>query len=79
MNNNLLKDINSENESDDDSDKCVLNEEELTFNPYNPLNKEININNIVDLLNKYNIFTKPLIWNYIKDHLFINLIQNVLN
>ena len=59
MNNNLLKDINSENESDDDNDKCVLNEEELIFNPYNPLNKEINISNIIDLLNKYGIFTKP--------------------
>ena len=33
--------------------------EELIFNPYNPLNKEIVISDVQELLKNYGIFTKP--------------------
>ena len=69
--NGCLKDINSDNESDineplNDSDPNnitnddnIISTEELIFNPYNPLNKEIEISAVQEILNKYGIFAKP--------------------
>ena len=59
-----LKDNNSDNESDSEpnnitNDDNIINSEELVFNPYNPLNKEIQITNIQEILNNYGIFAKP--------------------
>ena len=59
-----LKDNNSDNESDLEpnnitNDDNIINSEELVFNPYNPLNKEIQITNIQEILNNYGIFAKP--------------------
>ena len=41
------------------SDDNIINSEELVFNPYNSLNKEIQITNIQEILNNYGIFAKP--------------------
>jgi ribonuclease-3 len=59
-----LKDNNSDNESDTEpnnitNDDNIINSEELVFNPYNPINKEIQITNVQQLLNNYGIFAKP--------------------
>jgi ribonuclease-3 len=59
-----LKDNNSDNESDTEpnnitNDDNIINSEELVFNPYNSLNKEIQITNIQEILNNYGIFAKP--------------------
>ena len=59
-----LKDNNSDNESDDESnnitnDDNIISSDELVFNPYNTINKEIQIFNIQEILNNYGIFTKP--------------------
>ena len=59
-----LKDNNSDNESDPEpnnitNDDNIINSEELVFNPYNSLNKEIQITNIQEILNNYGIFAKP--------------------
>ena len=63
-NNLCLKDINSDNESVEDVNdineiNTISNSEELVFNPYNPINKEIQITNVQQLLNNYGIFAKP--------------------
>ena len=63
--NEVIKDINSEDESNDEETNNITNEsniissDELIFNPYNNNNKEIQLHNIVSLLSKYGIFTKP--------------------
>lgn len=63
--NEVIKDINSEDESNDEENNNITNEsniissDELIFNPYNSNNKEIQLNNIVTILSKYGIFTKP--------------------
>ena len=67
--NEIIKDVNSEDESNDDENNNITensniinnnnNCEELIFNPYNNNNKEIQLHNIVSILNKYGIFTKP--------------------
>ncbi len=63
--NEVIKDINSEDESNDEENNNITNisniitNEELIFNPYNNNNKEIQLNNIVSILSKYGIFTKP--------------------
>ena len=55
----------SDSESDEDNninsniDSNIINSEELIFNPYNTLNKEIEISNVQQILNAYGIFTKP--------------------
>tara|TARA_B100001175_G_scaffold286813_1_gene268796 strand:- start:549 stop:1631 length:1083 start_codon:yes stop_codon:yes gene_type:complete len=59
-----LKDNNSDNESDTEpnnitNDDNIINSEELVFNPYNSINKEIQITNVQQLLNNYGIFAKP--------------------
>ncbi len=58
-----LKDNNSDNESEDESnnitDDNIISSDELVFNPYNTINKEIQIYNIQEILNNYGIFTKP--------------------
>ena len=59
-----FKDNNSDNESDQESnnitnDDNIISSEELIFNPYNLMNKEIQINNIQEILNNYGIFAKP--------------------
>jgi dsRNA-specific ribonuclease len=48
------------------SDSAVLNEsvssqnpDELIFNPYNPLNKEITLSDVKNILNKYGIYAHP--------------------
>jgi dsRNA-specific ribonuclease len=56
---------NSDSESDEDNninsniDSNIINSEELIFNPYNILNKEIEITNVQQILNAYGIFAKP--------------------
>ena len=62
-NNLCLKDINSDNESVEDVNdineiNTISNSEELIFNPYNPVNKEINESDIQEILNNYGIFAK---------------------
>ena len=63
--NGTLKDNNSDTESDEDNNinpninSNIINSEELIFNPYNTLNKEIEISNVQQLLNNYGIFAKP--------------------
>ena len=63
--NGTLKDNNSDSESDEDNNinpninSNIINSEELIFNPYNTLNKEIEISNVQQLLNNYGIFAKP--------------------
>ena len=59
-----LKDNNSDDESDTEpnnitNDDNIISSEELVFNPYNPINKEIQITNVQQLLNNYGIFAKP--------------------
>jgi len=61
-----IKDINSdESDNDLENDNNIINNdniitsEELIFNPYNSLNKEIAVENVQELLNKYGIFAKP--------------------
>ena len=65
--NKCLKDNNSDDEDNfetlintntKDNDDIVSINDELIFNPYNINNKEIDINIIQNLLNKYGIFTK---------------------
>ena len=64
-NGNIKNDCIVDNNSDSDEDiNNIIPEdniisEELIFNPFNPLNKEINISNVQEILNKYCIFTKP--------------------
>jgi dsRNA-specific ribonuclease len=53
-----LKDNNTDDESDIEPDN-ITSSEELVFNPYNSINKEIQVNNIQELLNNYGIFAKP--------------------
>ena len=56
---------NSDSESDEDNNiisninSNIINSEELIFNPYNTLNKEIEISNVQQILNTYGIFAKP--------------------
>ena len=63
--NEVIKDINSEDESNDEENNNITNisniisNEELIFNPYNNNNKEIQLHNIIAILSKYGIFTKP--------------------
>ena len=63
--NEVIRDINSEDESNDEENNNITNisniisNEELIFNPYNNNNKEIQLHNIVTILSKYGIFTKP--------------------
>tara|TARA_Y100000816_G_scaffold269177_1_gene231919 strand:- start:11 stop:1111 length:1101 start_codon:yes stop_codon:yes gene_type:complete len=65
--NEVIKDINSEDESNDEENNNITetsniinnSTEELIFNPYNSNNKEIEIHNIITILSKYGIFTKP--------------------
>jgi dsRNA-specific ribonuclease len=63
-NNNCLKDINSDEESNSDNELTTINNlkldnEELIFNPYNSNNNEITSAIVQELLSKYGIFTKP--------------------
>ena len=57
--NKVLED--NSDESDSDANICVNDvvSDELIFNPYNHLNKEINIADVQELLKTYGIFTKP--------------------
>ena len=56
---------NSDSESDEDNNinsninSNIINSEELIFNPFNILNKEIEISNVQQILNAYGIFAKP--------------------
>ena len=63
-NNNCLKDVNSDEESNSDNELTTignlkLDNEELIFNPYNCNNNEITSAIVQELLSKYGIFTKP--------------------
>jgi dsRNA-specific ribonuclease len=63
-NNNCLKDINSDEESNSDNELTTigntkLDNEDLIFNPYNCNNNEVTSANVQELLSKYGIFTKP--------------------
>ena len=57
--NKVLED--NSDESDNDANIYVNDvvSDELIFNPYNHLNKEINIGDVQELLKTYGIFTKP--------------------
>ena len=62
-NNNCLKDVNSDEESNSDNELTTitnlkLDSEELIFNPYNSSNNEITSAIVQELLSKYGIFTK---------------------
>tara|TARA_B100000780_G_scaffold240869_1_gene183166 strand:- start:4848 stop:5936 length:1089 start_codon:yes stop_codon:yes gene_type:complete len=64
MENLCFKDDNTDDESDPEpnnitNDDNIINSEELVFNPYNPLNKEIQINNVQEILKNYGIIAKP--------------------
>lgn len=61
-----IKDNNSESESDESSIDSNMHTEELVFNPYNNLNKEVDISDISELLKKYGIFAKPFNMNLYK-------------
>jgi dsRNA-specific ribonuclease len=63
-NNNCLKDVNSDEESNSDNELTTignlkLDNEELIFNPYNSNNIEVSCANVQELLSNYGIFTKP--------------------
>ena len=66
-NNNCLIDNHNEINSDSDSDTNTINtnsisniqDEILVYNPYNPINIQINEENVYEILKKYNIITKP--------------------
>ena len=62
-NNNCLKDIPNEESDSEDNISININNtnisEQLIFNPYNQLNKEIEINNIINYLHNYGILSKP--------------------
>ena len=66
-NNNCLIDNQDEINSDSDSDTNTINtnsisniqDEILVYNPYNPINIQINEENVYEILKKYNIITKP--------------------
>tara|TARA_E500000178_G_scaffold23552_1_gene21796 strand:- start:3891 stop:5015 length:1125 start_codon:yes stop_codon:yes gene_type:complete len=55
--------VDNNSDSDEDINNIIPEDniisEELIFNPFNHLNKEINISNVQEILNKYCIFTKP--------------------
>jgi dsRNA-specific ribonuclease len=53
-----VKDNNTDDESDTEHDN-ISSSDELVFNPYNSINKEIKVNNIQELLTNYGIFAKP--------------------
>ncbi|AET73170.1 ribonuclease III [Phaeocystis globosa virus 12T] len=59
-----LKDNNTDDESDTEpnnitTDDNIISSDELVFNPYNSLNKEIQVSNVQELLNTYGILAKP--------------------
>ena len=59
-----IKDENTDNESDTENnnitnDDNIITSDELIFNPYNSINKEIQISHVQEILNKYGIFAKP--------------------
>lgn len=62
---NCIKDINSEIDSDGEinTDNIICNNiicnDDILFNPYNPINKEITITQVQNYLNNYGIFAKP--------------------
>lgn len=56
INNDIVQKQLTENKSD--LDLQSLNNE-IIFNPYNPLNKEITTDEIIALLNRYNIYVSP--------------------
>ena len=66
-NNNCLIDNHDEINSDSDSDTNTINtnsisntqDEILVYNPYNPINIQINEENVYEILKKYNVITKP--------------------
>ena len=74
---------NSDSESDEDNNinsiinSNIINSEELIFNPYNILNKEIEISNVQEILNNYGIFAKPFNIELYKD--CSPLYKNALN
>ena len=57
----LSDNSDSDTESENDINNNVTNiiNDELIYNPYNSNNKEIILNDIINILNKYGIFTKP--------------------
>jgi len=71
MENKCLKDIYSDDDSDQeklldnnisnikDNSDIINQEDEIIFNPYNINNREILINDVQTILNKYGIFAKP--------------------
>ena len=62
-NNNCLKDVNSDSESNSDNELATLSNlkldsDEVLFNPFNSINIEITSANVQELLSNYGIFTK---------------------
>lgn len=57
-----FKNLSLKDETDDEIEQPeIYNDhmEELIFNPFNPLNKDVDINYIYNLFSKYGIFVKP--------------------
>ena len=59
-----IKDEKTDIESDTENnnitnDDNIITSDELIFNPYNSINKEIQISHVQEILNKYGIFAKP--------------------
>ena len=55
-------------------DDVIETEEELIFNPFNPLNKEVPIRFVCDILKKYGVPDKVHNINLYRGHLFTSLI-----
>ena len=59
--NKVLEDNSDESDCDNNnmSSNDIIVSDELIFNPYNNLNKEITISDVQEILKTYGIFTKP--------------------
>ena len=55
----LIDNSDSDTESEEHETTDSNANDELIYNPYNSNNKEIVLNDIISILNKYGVFTKP--------------------
>ena len=55
----LIDNSDSDTESEEHETTDSNTNDELIYNPYNSNNKEIVLNDIISILNKYGVFTKP--------------------
>ena len=60
MTKNILIDVSDSDTESEENENTESNiNDELTYNPFNSNNKEIVLNDIITILNKYDVFTKP--------------------